>query len=352
MKIGIITFHWAANHGAILQTHALCSFLEKTYQATVKVIDYYPKHMEHTTFNALKRRRPSSILQGLREGRKNQQLRSFRETLPLTKRFYSNAELMQAELDMDILITGSDQIWNPSFLRYGEKGGSAVYYLNFGTGGQKKLSVSASFGCNVFPADCHDAVSSLLKRFSAISVRENTGLEILQSLSVNGGVVTADPTALLSREEYLDICSKQGVIPDGSVTKMILRKQSKEQKQLISQICAKFSDKQVFDLEYLSMPDWLAAIRDSKMVVTNSFHCVMMCLKLHTPFVVITEKRADGGMNDRFLTLLGRFHMLDRIVTSVDDLKKVPEEIDFKEVDLCMGEYAGTLASFLERNIC
>ncbi len=351
MKIGILTFHWAANHGAILQSYALSEFLKKQYNANVHIIDYYPKHMEHTLYNALMRIKPARIMQGLKENKKNALLKTFRQSLPLTKRFYTNTRLAEEAKDFDILITGSDQIWNPSYLRYGEKGGTGVYFLNFGGENVRRLSVSASFGCVEYPADCFDTIKPLLQQFDAISVRENTGLDILDSLSINGGVVCADPTSLLSYEDYLDICSKDKSAAYGRVSKMILRKQSKEKQQLISQVCAQYGDEKAFDIEFLSMPQWLSAIRDSKMVVTNSFHCVMMCLKLHTPFVAITEAGKISGMNDRFNTLLGKFNLTNRIITSIDDIKNVPSHIDFEKVDATMNEYAQTLKSFLEMNI-
>ena len=41
MKIGIITFHWATNYGAILQAYALQSYLEERGNQ-VEVINYKP----------------------------------------------------------------------------------------------------------------------------------------------------------------------------------------------------------------------------------------------------------------------------------------------------------------------
>ncbi len=351
MNIGIMTFHWAANHGAILQTYALSEYLQETYGARVQVIDYCPKHQERSLFNALSRRRPRAIAQGLKDWRKEKRLREFRKTLPLTKRFYSNQELKETDLGLDILITGSDQIWNPSFLLHGEKGICPVYYLNFGGEGTKKLSVSASFGCEKLPLNCREQVKPLLRDFADISVRENSGLDVLRSVEVSGGVVTADPTALLSGEAYRKLWEGEPIAASGGVSKMILRKQSRQTKALISQICAAYSQKPVLDLEYLSLPQWLSAIAGSKMVVTNSFHCVMMCLKLHTPFVVLLEQGRRAGMNDRFMTLLSRFDLTNRIVDSPEDLKALPAEMDFEKVDLCMEEYAQSLKGFLERNV-
>ena len=42
MKIGIITFHWATNYGAILQSFALQTILQKMGH-TVEIINLKPK---------------------------------------------------------------------------------------------------------------------------------------------------------------------------------------------------------------------------------------------------------------------------------------------------------------------
>ena len=39
MKIGILTFHWATNYGAVLQTYALQTYLESLGHV-VQIIDY------------------------------------------------------------------------------------------------------------------------------------------------------------------------------------------------------------------------------------------------------------------------------------------------------------------------
>lgn len=55
-------------------------------------------------------------------------------------------------------------------------------------------------------------------------------------------------------------------------------------------------------------------IKHANFVITDSFHCMVMCLKLHTPFAVVTELEGNTGMNDRLYTLLGLLDMEYRIV--------------------------------------
>ena len=348
MKIGILTFHWGANHGAILQTYALSRYLQQQ-GAEVEVVDYYPKQYEITWGNVLRSRRPSTLLRKCKELRKEKCLQAFRAQLPLSRRYYTNAELQNAHLPYDVLITGSDLIWNPYFLRYGEGNVTPAYFLNFGGEHVKKLSVSASFGCLSYPEECKALAAPLLREFDGISVRENTGLDILASMGIENACVTADPTALLPGNAYQELCSAES--DAHGVSTFILRKQTAETKQLLGKICDAFTADKPVDIDLRSIPDWLAAIRDSRLVVTNSFHCVMMCLKLRTPFAVLMETGTMAGMNDRFATLLAAMGLSDRIVYSEKDIPNIAKEIDFAAVDAAMDTYADTLRVYLKNHL-
>ena len=207
MKIGIITFHWGANHGAVLQAYALSEYLLTRYDADVEIIDYCPANNEIVLKNVFKSKRIKSIVKKIQELRKDIKIRPFRKKLNLTKRYYSNAELIQSNLNYDILITGSDQVWNPFFLLNGEGRVTPIYFLNFGNPNVKKISVSASFGSEEYPAECKKIILPLLKDFCDISVRENSGKKILNEMGIHS-TLTADPTALLSRERYLSLCGE------------------------------------------------------------------------------------------------------------------------------------------------
>jgi exopolysaccharide biosynthesis predicted pyruvyltransferase EpsI len=55
-------------------------------------------------------------------------------------------------------------------------------------------------------------------------------------------------------------------------------------------------------------------IKNARLVITDSFHCLVMCLKLHIPFFVITEQEGNVAMNDRLYTLLAPLKMEERII--------------------------------------
>ena len=203
MKVGIMTFHWAANHGAVLQTYSLAKYLMDNYGIEVEIINYYPRNLEISFYNAIRVLKPWAVFRKFKELKKERAIKPFRLKLPLTYRFYTNEELNEAKFDYDIVFVGSDQIWNPYFLMNGENKITPTYYLDFINGKTRKIAISASFGCNNFPNECKSIVLPLLNQFYAISVREKTGLDILNSMGISNGSLTADPTALITREEYL-----------------------------------------------------------------------------------------------------------------------------------------------------
>ena len=121
MKIGIMTFHWAANHGALLQTYALQKALTDLFPGSeVSVVDYKPARYDMTPKRAIRSRKLKVIRNNLRDIKKEQILAPFRNRFPKTYRYYSVEQLMRRPPDCDVFIAGSDQIWNESYTMNGE----------------------------------------------------------------------------------------------------------------------------------------------------------------------------------------------------------------------------------------
>ncbi len=350
MKIGILTFHWAANHGAVLQTYSSYYYLKNIFNAgDVEIIDYLPKKREINLKNALRPKRPRVILAMLGALRKERRLKEFRSILPLTRRYYCNKELISSPPDMDLLIAGSDQIWNPSYVMYGEGGPTPVYFLNFGTPKCKKIALSVSFGCTEYPNNAKEIVKPYVLEFDKISVRENTGLNILENFGVKDAVVTADPTALLTREHYLSLCGDSEKCRKYTAV-CFLRKKQKQTRKNVNNLLNRMGNA-VVNIEKKSMQGWLSGIRDASMVLTDSFHCVMMCLKLHTPFIVIKAEGGSAGMNDRLYTLLEHFGLTSRIISSKESVD-LDEVFDWNKIDIIMENYSRSLKEYLRDAIC
>jgi len=354
MKIGVLTFHWGANHGAMLQAFASVKYLQSK-NAKVEVIDYYPVNQELSLKNTFKPAHPRVMLDRLSAYKKEKQVSPFRTKLPLTKRYYTNQELIDNPPDFDVLITGSDQVWNPYFIQHGEGTNKTtpVYFLNFGKDNCKKIALSVSFGCSEYPQKATEIAKPFIEDFDAISVREKTGLEILKNMGINNAVITADPTSLLKREDILELCKDVEATANSFTAKCILRKQTNETNAVIDSLVSACKNGNAVDIEKMPMENWLACIRDAKFVVTNSFHCVMMCLKLHTPFAAVVESGTKAGMNDRLFTLLEHFGLTDLIVSenNTDLSSIISKEFDWNTIDNAMNTYAKSLVDYLDFSI-
>ena len=349
MKIGILTFHWATNHGGILQAYALQKYLTNAIpDSDVVIIDYWPARYQKNVKRALRSRRLSAIVNNLKDVKKEKILAPFRAKMKKTYRYYSQKQLQDFPPQVDVLISGSDQIWNEFYTMKGEGGVTTAYFLPFQPNA-KHISYAASFGFASLKPEMEKIIKPCLEKFDAISVREQTGKAILDKIGVNSNVV-CDPTLLLGRDDYLELCG--GEICADYTAKYILRAQSAETITLIKGIEKTVGgSRKIVDISLFSIEEWLGAIKDAKCLVTNSFHGVVFALKFHTPFFVIGENRGLSGMNDRFNTLLSVVGLTDRFVSDINDVNaQIENKIDWDAVDQRLNDYSETGKQYLLNN--
>lgn len=327
MRIGILTFHWATNYGAILQTYALQNYL-MSLGNEVSIINYKPAHYDFSWkkmfINPRNVLRLGSIVI---RNTKEQLLDKFRQRfLIMTERYYTIEEV-QGHLDsFDVLISGSDQVLNPYYTLYGEHKPTSTYYLNFPNYHSKKIGYSLSFGCTVYPDEAVSVARQWINSFDVASVREDTGCNIIASMGYKKKVkVTPDPAILWGRNLFDKIDIVAPKINTSYVCVYMLRHTFKH----------KIKDAVYIDEMHkaYSMEEWLGLISNSKLLVTNSYHGVIMALLFHVPFIVQLEASEASGMNDRFYTLLSRVGLVSRIVNeNFDDLYD-NIDIDWEYVD-------------------
>lgn len=320
MKIGILTFHWATNYGAVLQCYALQSFLEsKGYN--VEVINYKPHQYDDNFFTFLYFRKFLYLRNYLNDRKKESALADFRNSrLHQTVRVSSYNEIPSLAQKFDIIISGSDQVVNPSFLMNGEGRGriSPTYFLGFPFKG-KRIGYALSFGCVRYPEKALKIANKYIKDFNIVSVREKTGIGIAKAMGREDAFVVPDPTLLMESQFYHTLVKESRIVEARRpyIYSFFIRNIA-ERKNAISSL---FVDKDILlnnDDGNYTMQDWLHKINYAEFVITDSFHCVVMCLKLHRPFAVITGEKGNVGMNDRLYTLLNGICMGNRIIYKND----------------------------------
>lgn len=337
MNIGILTFHWATNYGAVLQCYALQEYLCKLGH-DVEVIDYKPHRYDDNAYTFLCFRKFLNIREYLNSRKKEAALKEFRSHhLHLTNRIYSCKDMISIANRYDVIISGSDQVVNPSFLMSGEGRGiiTPTYFLGFPFNG-RRIGYALSFGCVTYPENARKIASGYIKDFDVITVREKTGVDIMRSMGRDDAVVVPDPTLLMEPWFYHtleDKCEKQQHVP--YVYSFFIRHIA-ERKTAIDTL---LKDKLVLwnneDGDY-TMQGWLSKIKHAEFIVTDSFHCMIMCLKLHRPFAVVTEEEGNVGMNDRLYTLLANMGMSNHIVYKehfAQIITLLDEKIDWAKID-------------------
>ena len=333
MKIGIITFHNALNAGAVLQAYALQTFLTQMGHQ-VEFINYAPTRKY--TLRDYIAKSPFVMLNKWRNiynGEKYTKYGNFNKVLKLSAiRYLSYEELKGSNLDYDIYIAGSDQIWN----FYTSL--SPVYMLDFVPNGKKKIAYAASMGQCCIKRSLYEDFRNKLMSFDAISLREQNGVDFVNTLLKGEKIAyqTLDPTLLIDAKYYDKIIDKEDVGDRHYICTYILAELDKENAEIIRSIKSYLK----LDIINLRNPDtciwlshvhnkivtpyrWLYFIKHSDFVICSSFHAVVFSLIFHKPFIaLVPPKDKDKGGNMRINTLLNNTGLLNHIVEHFD-LKQI-----------------------------
>ena len=218
LKIGILTFLHNDNYGSTLQAYALQTVLRDMGADTLH-LDYRPDRKEKLLNLIRSRNHPKLVLEGLRKksvraeqagarGKSEAIPDFYRRRMRLSPPCRNEAELREAAGGLDLLICGSDQIWNPVWL-------NRVYFLPFARKGQKKLAYAASLGVSSLPsAGKQRRIRSWLRGFDAVSVREEEGAALLERICGFRPDVLPDPVCLLTREDWEALAEPPADLPE------------------------------------------------------------------------------------------------------------------------------------------
>lgn len=344
LKVGILTFHWAGNYGAVLQAFALQYFL-KGHDIEVEDINYLPKRCIYMLrfFDVINHRFFKNIS-------KSKVCKEFNKKYITSSKqsYYSNADLIKCVSAYDVFITGSDQVWNESFLMTAEKQPTLSYYLNFVPEEKKRISYAASFGVNNLTSDIVRYGIPELRAFDFISVREENAVELLREQGIQAKAV-CDPVILLDTERYEEILTEAS---DKSIKifDFILRNNLESSiftvRYLLSGV---FKGEKSLDNQILSVEEWLKGIKNCEIVVTDSFHCTIFAILFHKHFIAINDK--NSGMNSRIKTLCSVLGLEKRILDSFDPERInqliADQEYDWKSVDIKRKEWADASGKIL-----
>lgn len=375
MKIGLITFHFAYNYGAVLQAWAMQIFLE-TQGHDVDIIDYRPYyHTERygvtrslrATARNLNNLYPHKYLRIARgilgtvieniqlyslRKRKRDLFESFiNEKLNTTQTCHNLQDLEQISDDFDVLIAGSDQIWNSHLTNHTF---DDAYFLQFGKLDTKRIIYATSIG-ETTPSLCSEHVKKMNFRLNAISCREAKDAVVLQLGLQDKVDCVPDPTILLESSLY-DQLGIHNVDSSGYVLLYILTPNAMleqkaellvdEGRKVISISPIKVNAKGVETVYPVSPTKFLSMIANADFILTNSFHGTSFSIIFERPFAV----GIHGKRNERLENLLSMVGLKERLVSTMNDLDTIIQKpIDYKSVTVALNIYRMNGKNFLDK---
>lgn len=338
-NINLLTIHYGKCYGAVMQTYATCRLLEEAGH-TVRVINLIHPSKKGEWYQI------SFWKDCIREF----QFWCFKKKFfsKMTNKAYNINDINLPKAD--VTVVGSDQVWNRDIT--GVFGMS--FFLDFIDSNQSKIALSSSFGKEVWDesADYTEKVRNLFSQFKAISIRESTGVAIMQNIFCLPSVNLPDPTLGYGNFEDLVLNKK----PLRQIFPFLLL--NDKTAQLKSAHIAKqlglplFKHTRITASFFNGPRHWLTRIKNSEYVITDSFHGLALSLLFKKQFFIFcaSEKKFT-----RLRSLLKLLSLEDRYVESIDDFEQrkstLLNPIDYKKVDAILESEQNRYYNFIRSNI-
>ncbi len=344
MKVSVITQHAVCNYGSVLQTYATQTIFEQM-GCQAEVVDFRRRRdlletraREALFRNALTRRLKflwsrvplaKTVLEALLERylkRKQHNLDAFvQENIRLTpRRYLSIQELQEDPPQADLYVTGSDQVWNSSY----NGGVEPAYFLEYAPEGKRRISLAASIGKTELSAEEGNCVAALLQKYSAVSVREESGAKLLGQLGIPAEPVL-DPTLFLDGQWWRKLAD-YGKCPDRPYLLIYQLNRNKAMDSYAQRLAQQkgweilrigflWSDKKrVGKCIYCpTIPEFLGLFDRAACCLTDSFHATAFSVNLGTDFISVKPPKFETRIQD-FLRRLGAEN---RILEDFDDME-------------------------------
>lgn len=362
MKIAILTLPFNTNYGGIIQNYALQIVLKKKGH-DVETVNIKPKAKlsfkrapfiyANRVFNKILCKDNSIIFL---ERKKNidasiirREVNKFIEkNIVLTEPLKSKKDFFKYDFDKyDAIVVGSDQVWRIPYAYPGIE----TYFLDFVNNKEtKKIALSASFGTDEteFPERLIRKCGDLIKDFDIVTVREESAISLMKNTYgwkfKTEPMHTLDPTMMLDKEDYLKISSEYTDDTDKNGLFYYVLDMNDEKMELINKISSDlglkpftvspkttdFYDK-VEERVVPPIEEWLQAFNKASFVFTDSFHGTVFSIIFNKEFIAIGN---DARGMARFNSLMNKFYLHNRFITSIGEYKNQAEEaIDWYSVN-------------------
>lgn len=369
MKIGIMTMQRIINYGSFLQAYGLKKTIESFGGYEVQFVDYEVGKPIDTLINK-PLKSSNRIYNGLRVMFSSKYRKKRRMDIKQNDAFakYYNkfkeewlpmlgvTSSMNYKPELDTLVIGSDEVFNCT--QSGKEVGYSLQLFGKDHNAKNLISYAASFGSTTLSKlnSCKktDEIRDCLKRFDAISTRDNNSYKIVKELTGKDPVDNMDPVLVYSFDNevpnkvdlknYIVVYAYSGriSIQEAEAIQKFAHKHSK--KTVSIGVMQAFTDEYVMADPF----ELLAYIKNADFVVTDTFHGTVFSIKYQIPFATIIRDSNKQKLTD----LLYKFNLQNRAVDSVENLESVLlESIDANSIKRLITEYRCDSLKYLKCNL-
>lgn len=356
-KTAIVSCYFQHNYGSMLQAYATQMALDKLgYEnETIDVsgfykeinrakILYFIKAALTSNFLITKFGRAKNIV--IRKLKKNSYTRSaevrddaFRRfekaQFKMSPSYKSKKELSNNCSGYKAVLVGSDQLWLPGNI-------VADYFtLNFVPEKINTIAYATSFGQSCLPKNIEKLAKVFLRKIKFISVREESGVRIINNLTGRKVPVVCDPTLLFDGNDWMIIQEKVPII-DGEYIFVYLLGDNPLHREFVTRL------KKETGLKVVSLPhideyveedevcsdiklydidpgQFLNLIRNAKYVCTDSFHCTAFSIQYEKTFFTFRRfsNKNKQSTNSRLVTLFNMTGIKDRLIVGNENIKEI-----------------------------
>lgn len=354
MKIGILSMQRIYNYGSWLQAYGLKKMLEEFEDIDISFVDYrIEKPFGISKGNYIKQNIKIHLIDALTRCKwiaKAISDRDFYHVYCFRNEYQKLLGINYKKNyspNLDILLIGSDEVFN--CLQDNVRVGYSKELFGENNNAKKVCSYAASFGNTtnqkIENARKGEEISSWLKKFHTISVRDQNSYEVVKKLTGIKPEVHMDPvlmydfTSELSKisnvkheKPYMIVYAYPNRLRKQEIEQ--IKKYAREKKLDIYGISGyqNFADKMIYD----SPLNILGYFRDAECVVTDTFHGTIFSVINSKPFITIVRPSVNGeyGNQEKLDDLLNKLELGKRSVqelTSVVDV--MDEEVDYNSVE-------------------
>ena len=364
--VGIITHYFnSKNYGGLLQSYALCNIIEslgysceqisndiysenitnKKNMSTFRKIIRYGRALTRVRINAY---RCISYLNKDKFIMRDNVFKEFRINIIPHSEVCVQSKLGSIVHNYNIIITGSDQVWNPIYIDIFRS-----FFLDFVPDDIRKFSYAASVSVNSLTEYEANTMIPLIKRMESISVREKSAKTILEKYIKEKPIsVELDPTLLLDECDWNKINNDKDYknkgkyifcyfLGDNKLHRKATKRISKRTGLKVItlpymlgrfRICdAFFGDEKLYDV---GPSEFIGLIKNAEYVFTDSFHAVVFSSIYHKKFFVF-KRDSDtdkNSMNSRITDILDDFGIPERLIS---DDGSISDELLYSNIDYC-----------------